>query len=50
MRSVVIANNHFVPQLKRFDDAYFFTTKDTKVSQRTVVRQPFVFLCVYIYL
>jgi hypothetical protein len=40
----VIVNNRFVPQLKRCDGAYVFTTKALKVSQRTVVRQPFVLL------
>jgi hypothetical protein len=40
----------FVPQLKRFDDAFFYHkgTKGTKVSQRTVVRQPFVLLCTFV--
>jgi hypothetical protein len=42
----VIVNTRFVPQLKSL---FFYRkgTKGTKVSQRTVVRQPFVLLCAF---
>jgi hypothetical protein len=29
----VIVNTRFVPQLKRFDDAYFFTTKAQRAQR-----------------